>query len=134
MLDRRLVEVAEPGEAIQVPRETLERQGVATLEPWPGYAGQAGPWLAARWRREWLGLPPGPALSGRTGDKVVEITKVVRLQYFPTTSALPAAQRAAAHRVDYMAQTRIQDDGLRSKTRDRELGASAPPTPRPPAN
>jgi ABC-type Na+ transport system ATPase subunit NatA len=106
----RLVEVAEPGEAIRVLRETLERRGIAApdLEAEPVTPAEPGPVLAAVEGTEWSGPPPESGEPVRTsGDKVVEITKVA-WPSTPTPSAkflLP--NQPMRIRIDYFAPERI---------------------------
>ena len=117
----RLVEVAEPGEAIRVLRETLERRGIAApdLEAEPPTPAEPGPVLAAVEGTEWSGPPPEAGEPVRaSGDKVVEITKVAC--EYPTTSARYLEPNEPLRiRVDYVAPNRIPDVAFTLEVRDR---------------
>jgi ABC-2 type transport system ATP-binding protein len=117
----RLVGVAEPGEAIRVLRETLERRGIAApdLDAEPPAPAEPGPVLAAVEGTEWSGPPPEvhEPLHTSTG-KVVEITKVAC--EYPTTDARYLEPNEPLRvRVDYVAPERIPDVAFTLEIRDR---------------
>jgi ABC-2 type transport system ATP-binding protein len=117
----RLVGVAEPGEAIRVLRETLERRGIAApdLEAEPPAPAEPGPVLAAVEGTEWSGPPPEVDEPLRTSaDKVVEITKVAC--EYPTADARYLEPNEPLRiRVDYVAPERIPDVAFTLEIRDR---------------
>jgi ABC-2 type transport system ATP-binding protein len=115
----RLVEVAEPAEAIRVLRETLERRGIAApdLEAEPPTPAEPGPVLAAGGHRM-VGAATEAGSRGTSGDKVVEITKVAC--EYPTTSARYLEPNEPLRiRVDYVAPNRIPDVAFTLEVRDR---------------
>ncbi|MBX3284550.1 MAG: ABC transporter ATP-binding protein [Actinobacteria bacterium] len=98
----RLVDVAEPGEAIRTLRETLARRGIALEpEPEPGAAdaGEAEP--------QWSG-PPSASVPAIELDKPVTITSVAA-EYPDPDARFLLPNQPMRLRIDYVAPERVVD-------------------------
>lgn len=113
-----LVEVAEPGEAIRVLRETLARRGIVApdLEADAPAAAEAGPVTAAVEGTEWSG-PPSETVPRVSTGKPVEITKLA-CEYPTADARFLHPNEPLRIRVDYVSPQRIPDVAFTLEVRD----------------
>ena len=112
-----LVEVAEPGEAIRVLRETLARRGIVAPDlDAEAPATSTAPVTAAVEGTEWSG-PPSETVPRVSSGKPVEITKLAC--EYPTADARYLHPNEPLRiRVDYVSPQRIPDVAFTLEVRD----------------
>jgi ABC-2 type transport system ATP-binding protein len=115
----QLVEVAEPGEAIRVLRETLAKRGIAgpDLDAEAPVPAEPQPVLAAVEGTEWSGPPSESVPVVALSDKPVTITKLA-CEYPTADARFLKPNEPLRIRVDYVSPERIPDVAFTLEVRD----------------